>query len=242
LINYIIVPKELLAISMNRCIKESTGQYLCIWNVDDLRTPNSLELMAKVLDEHPEIEFTYGDYIIVNQWLKKEGRLITEPEFERQEFIRSMHLGPFYMWRRRASEKIGYFDEQCLQGADYEYAARLAVEYQGKKTHGLLGYYLDEGLGLSTKRATLQPIERTFIELRYGVYRKLDFWYYKRALKYDLGQVLEGNKLTDIDVLAPHRKAYKESKAWIFYAILRYPFWIIQRVINKLKRMSKGVL
>ena len=25
--------------SMNRCIEYATGDYLCIWNVDDLRTP-----------------------------------------------------------------------------------------------------------------------------------------------------------------------------------------------------------
>ena len=28
-----------IGISMNRCIENATGDYLCIWNVDDLRTP-----------------------------------------------------------------------------------------------------------------------------------------------------------------------------------------------------------
>ncbi len=236
LITHIIVPRELLAISMNRCIKAAQGEYVCIWNIDDLRTENSLELQMKVLDENSEVTFTYGDYIIVNQWQSQQGRLITEPEFEKREFIRSMHLGPFYMWRKSVCEHIGYFDEQCLQGADYELAVRLAVEYEGKKNQGLLGYYLDEGLGLSTKRATLQPIERTFIELRYGVYRKLDFLYYARAKKYRLDEVLEDGKWVPIDTLAPHRNQYVESKWWAVYAVVRYPFWILKRVINKFRR------
>ena len=36
-----------------------------------------------------------------------------------------------------------------------------------------LGYYLNEGLGMSTKPDSKQPLERTAIELRYGV-RVLD--------------------------------------------------------------------
>ena len=33
-----------------------TGDYLCIWNVDDLRTPDSIEVMAKALDENPDVD------------------------------------------------------------------------------------------------------------------------------------------------------------------------------------------
>src|SRR6185436_7035113 len=111
----------------------------------------SLELQMKTLDSNPAVTFTYGDFIIVNQWLKKEGKAVITPEFNKKEFIGSFPEGPFPMWRKSANEKIGYFDEQCLQGADFELFARLSVEYEGKKAQGLLGYYLDEGLGLSTK-------------------------------------------------------------------------------------------
>jgi len=52
---------------MNTCIKEAKGEYVTIWNVDDLRTPNSLEMQMKALDENPDIALTYGDFIIVNK-------------------------------------------------------------------------------------------------------------------------------------------------------------------------------
>ncbi len=236
LLNHIVVPREKLAISTNRAIKAASGEYVCVWNVDDLRTKNSLGLMAQTLDQCPEIGFTYGDYTIINQWQKTEGRYISPPEFEKREFIRGMHLGPFYMWRKNLCNSIGLWDEQCLQGADYEYAARLAVEYEGKKTQGLLGYYLDEGLGLSTKRATLQPIERTFIELRFGAYHKIDFWYLSRAKKYNINHVLTNDVWQDIDALAPQRRKFMESRFWLIYAVLRYPFWLVKRMINKIMR------
>ena len=54
-----------LGISWNRCIENSSGDYLCIWNVDDLRTPDSIEMMAKALDENPDVNFVYGNKLFV---------------------------------------------------------------------------------------------------------------------------------------------------------------------------------
>ena len=117
MVNHIVVSREPLAVSTNRAITAAAGDYACIWNVDDLRSPNSLELMADTLDANPQAGFTYGDYIIVRAWQSQNGRLITEPEFERREFVQSMHLGPFYMWRKQWCQKFGYWDEQFKSGA-----------------------------------------------------------------------------------------------------------------------------
>jgi hypothetical protein len=168
--------------------------------------------------------------------MSKEGRYVAEPEFEKKEFCRSMHLGPFYMWRKKWCEKYGMWDEQFKSGADFDHSIRLALEGEGKKTHGLLGYYLDEGIGLSTGKTPYQPIERTVIELRYGIFSKLDFWYYNRAKEYKLDQLLQNGQWVEILKLVPHANSFKEGKNFFILAILRYPFWLAQRVINKLRR------
>ena len=49
---------------MNRCIDNASGDYLCIWNVDDLRTADSIEQMAKARRK-PDVDFVYGDFTIV---------------------------------------------------------------------------------------------------------------------------------------------------------------------------------
>ncbi len=164
--------------------------------------------------------------------MSQNGKKITSPEFEKKEFRRSMHLGPFYMWRKSACNQIGYFDEQCKQGADFEYAIRLATEYNGGKTQGLLGYYLDEGLGLSTRKNSLRPIEDDFILLRFGVYSKLDLWHLKKSLNYNREQVLTDGEWVDINKLSPHRRQLMESKIWVLYSIFRYPFWMAKRTLN----------
>ena len=154
--------------SMNRCIEYATGDYLCIWNVDDLRTPDSIEVMAKALDENPDVDFVYGNYVIVPRFGGTEGQYVDETGRE-DELTTGMILGPYFMFRKSILEKSGVFDEQLVQGADYDLALRLALNGKGLHLPINLGYYLNEGLGQSTKPNSKQPIERTVIELRYKI-------------------------------------------------------------------------
>ena len=154
--------------SMNRCIEYATGDYLCIWNVDDLRTSDSIEVMAKALDENPDVDFVYGNYVIVPTFGGTEGQYIDETGRE-DELTTGMILGPYFMFRKSILEKSGVFDEQLVQGADYDLALRLALNGKGLHLPINLGYYLNEGLGQSTKPNSKQPIERTVIELRYNI-------------------------------------------------------------------------
>ena len=154
--------------SMNRCIEYATGDYLCIWNVDDLRTPDSIEVMAKALDENPDVDFVYGNYVIVPNFGGTEGQYVDETGRE-DELTTGMILGPYFMFRKSILEKSGVFDEQLVQGADYDLALRLALNGKGLHLPINLVYYLNEGLGQSTKPNSKQPIERTVIELRYNI-------------------------------------------------------------------------
>ena len=154
--------------SMNRCIEYATGDYLCIWNVDDLRTPDSIEVMAKALDDNPDVDFVYGNYTIVPNFGGTDGQYVDESGRE-DELTTGMILGPFFMFRKSLIEKSGIFDEQLIQGADYDLALRLAFNGKGLHLPVNLGYYLNEGLGQSTKPNSKQPIERTVIEMRYNI-------------------------------------------------------------------------
>ena len=154
--------------SMNRCIEYATGDYLCIWNVDDLRTPDSIEVMAKALDDNPDVDFVYGNYTIVPNFGGTQGQYVDETGRE-DELTTGMILGPYFMFRKSILKKSGVFDEQLVQGADYDLALRLAFNGKGLHLPINLGYYLNEGLGQSTKPDSKQPVERTVIELRYDI-------------------------------------------------------------------------
>jgi GT2 family glycosyltransferase len=181
-----------IGVSMNRCIEYSTGDYLCIWNVDDLRTPNSIEIMANTLDENPDVDFVYGNFIIVNSFGSNDGKLVDETGKE-EYLTKGMILGPFFMFRKSAIEKAGMFDEQLVSGADFDLALRLAFNGKGKHIPEILGYYLDEGLGASTRPNSKQPLERTVIELRYSL-NVLEPHLIPAAREYDVENIIFNDK------------------------------------------------
>ena len=158
--------------SMNRCIENATGEYLCIWNVDDLRTPHSIEIMANALDENPDVDIVYGNYKIVSKFGETVGQSVDIKPYI-PELKTGMILGPFFMFRKSLIKKSGLFDEQFTCGADYDLALRLVRNGEALFMSDILGYYLNEGQGQSTKPDSKQPIERTVVELRYNV-RVLD--------------------------------------------------------------------
>ena len=180
-----------IGISMNRCIENATGDYLCIWNVDDLRTPDSIEVMAKTLDDNPDINFVYGNYHIVPRFGSTNGNYVDETG--KEEYLKvGMILGPFFMFRKSALKKSGVFDEQLMSGADYDLALRLAFNGKGLHIPLNLGYYLNDGQGLSTGNRK-QPIERTVIELRYGV-RVLEPHLVPKTREYDVENIIIDDK------------------------------------------------
>ena len=65
---YIEVPREPLSISMNRAILAANGEYIFNWDIDDLRTPNSIELQYKTLSGNDDIMLTYGNFIITKEF------------------------------------------------------------------------------------------------------------------------------------------------------------------------------
>lgn len=190
-IKHIIIPKvDPIGTSMNRCIKEATGELVTIWNVDDLRTPESIESQVKAIQEEGA-DIAIGDYRIVRNFgEKKIGKIISHNNIPESEFKRSMWFGPFVMFKKSLCEKAGYFDEQLRSGADFDLSVRLA--YNGKVTvaKDLLGYYLNEGKGASTRPNSKQPAERTVIELRYGIFDKIDMNYVPATISYSVPTII----------------------------------------------------
>ena len=181
-----------IGISMNRCIEFADGDYLCIWNVDDLRTPDSIEVMANALDQNPDVDFVYGNYHIVPYFGGTQGQYVDETGRE-EELTTGMILGPYFMFRKSLLEKSGVFDEQLVQGADYDLALRLAFNGKGLHLPVNLGYYLNEGLGQSTKPNSKQPIERTVIEMRYNI-PVLEPHLISQAETYDIKNIIVDEK------------------------------------------------
>lgn len=187
----IVNPVEAIGPSMNRCIKEADGEYVAIWNIDDLRTEDSLEQQFKVLEKNPDIGVVYGDYYIVGSSGSKDGKLVSHSKIPESEATRSMFWGPYVMFRKSLCNVAGYFDEQLKSGADFDLCVRLAFHTRAMMASGTLGYYLVEGLGASNRPGNLQALEATVICLRYGIYDKINYQYLDKVVNYDIDKIVQ---------------------------------------------------
>jgi hypothetical protein len=213
LINNSVMP---LYSSWNRCIINSKGKYLTIWNIDDLRTKNSIELQHNLI-KNDHIGFVYGNYTIVKKFGSINGTFINHKKINQTELTSSMILGPFFMFKKSLCKKIGFFDEQFKVAGDFDFAIRLALQSKGKLVNENLGYYLNAQKGLSTKLNSIQPIEKDIICMRYGIFEKVDI---KKSLSdfmnYNLQCLLYKKKFI------PIQKFYKNYQFYIKKKILDF--------------------
>ena len=208
------IPRESLYASWNRAIAQSHGEYLACWNADDLRSPDSLERMARTLNDQPQAGWTYGDFVLSRSFGTLAGRLVATPEWTSDLATRGAIGGPFFMWRRSLLQSVGWFDEQFRSGGDFDYTVRLTLGSIGQRTPGTIGYFLDEHSGLSTS-GNLQPIERTVVQLRYGIYETLDWLYVHSALQYRVRHLLQpGGHWVPVNELAADYDALIASRRY----------------------------
>ncbi len=242
-------PVAPIGTSMNTCIREASGKYLTIWNVDDLRTPDSIELQVKALEEKNG-DISYGNYEIVRKFVPAgtlRGTLVDHSPIPESEFTRSMIFGPFIMFKKSLTEHAGLFDEQLVSGADFDLSIRLAFNGKAVMADGLLGYYLNEGKGASTRPDSKQKLDRTLIELRYGIYDKIDYDLVPKASTLDIHHVIVDGVPHLIDVFVPNYRAVIKERLdiWAAGGLKRYAIkkvFQIEKIKFKVKSIVKKML
>jgi hypothetical protein len=214
-VQLLTVAREPLYRSWNRGIAATTAPLIALANVDDLRTPSGLEAQVEALEADPGALFAYGPYAVSTQFPPDPAtaRPVTAVEFEQEEFTRSMHAGPFFVWRRSDDPATRFFDEQLKVGGDMDLAIRLAVRGHALPVSEPLGWYYDGGTGLSTGGDT-QPIERTVLELRYGIYDKVEVEWVAQASEYVIPQLLQpdGSWLPLDEVIPSYREWLRDRR------------------------------
>jgi GT2 family glycosyltransferase len=202
-----------LGVSWNECIKTACGDFLTIWNIDDLRTPKSIESQSNLLSNNLNTNIVYGNYIVVDSFGKTTGKLIEHKNIPDSEFARSMVWGPFFMFRKSLLKKTGYFDEQFKSALDLDFCIRASTHGEAKFLDENLGYFLNAGKGLSTRPDSLNNAERTTIELRYGIYDKIDYNQMPKATtNYSIPYLLQNNKWKHVSHFISKYELFIENK------------------------------
>ena len=197
--------------SWNLCAKNAKGKYLAVWNVDDLRTKNSIEMQFNLINSS-DTGFVYGNYTDVIKFGDQDGIFVDFSKFKKDELLRSMILGPFYMFKKDLWSKIGFFDEQFKIAGDFDFALRLALVSKGRMVVENLGYYLNSQKGLSTKPNRLQNIEKDQICFRYGIFDKIEKKNLQYLLSFEVKNLLYNGRFTLINKFLKNYNQFVEKR------------------------------
>ena len=143
--------------TMNLGLKKASGEFVTLWNIDDTRKNNALEILARNLSVDNNVHLVYADsYQTVKEnetFTKNSANQMYEHstfEFSKENMIKCLP-GPMPMWKKEMTDKVGSFDETLKFAGDWDMWLRCVDQgYKFKKIHGTMGLYYFNPSGLST--------------------------------------------------------------------------------------------
>ena len=166
----------------NLAITKCTSPYITNMNIDDLRSPDSLEAQVKFMQSHPWVDVGYQDFFylldrdldwasVVNVGAKSKSPAVTLTELA-WFGINPPHNGP--IWKRELHARLGLFDENLRSAGDYEFWMRV-VSGGGifaKMSESTVGYFLNPD-GMSTSVDSPSSHEEIEVQKKYRSMIKL---------------------------------------------------------------------
>ena len=157
----------------NFCIKNTNGDFLTNWNVDDRKTPWSLEIMRDALVLDKDIDLVYGDTVISTSpnedWsnIKSTNTYICNETNNWKDLLQNNNPHCMPMWRRTLHDRFGFFDESYLTASDADLWLKAAKNgAKMRKIHDTTGIYYHNPKGRSSDPTTLKTMIEEVNEMR----------------------------------------------------------------------------
>jgi glycosyltransferase involved in cell wall biosynthesis len=152
--------------AVNRAIARVRGEYLWIFDDDDIAVPENLERHLSVLEANPEVDFTYSGCVILQT--HPDGRVeqkvpLPMPDVPEDEMFSRMLEQNFMqlqamLVRTRCYREIGLFDPQLNLCDDYDINLRLTRRFNGRRLNTPSFLFRQHG-GLRGRPGALFPPE-----------------------------------------------------------------------------------
>jgi glycosyltransferase involved in cell wall biosynthesis len=160
----------------NRAILQASSAFITNMNVDDIRSPDSLEKQVSFMENHKWADVGYADfYYLLDKeldWTSIEniGERSNVPPASLIGMacfgINPPHNGP--IWRRDLHDRFGLFDEKLKSAGDYEFWMRIISMGACflKMPETTIGYFLNPN-GMSTNVNSPSTGEENDLQIEY---------------------------------------------------------------------------
>jgi len=165
-VEYVAKPNGGKSSALNLGLQYATGEFIWIFDDDDIAEPDALARLVKALQENPRCGFAYGDYDLFTT--EVNGRmsrttvsfpLVNSANLYLALMERSFILQQGLLVRKACYEEIGSFDETLIRSQDLDMMLRLARRYTGIKVEGI-AFHLRQHQGVRGSNASRVPAKR----------------------------------------------------------------------------------
>jgi glycosyltransferase involved in cell wall biosynthesis len=115
--------------ALNTGMRHATTGYVCVLHCDDLLDPTAIAVLARWIDDRPDIDYFYSSRMFVDE----EGRPLSgvyaaRPFHDVRELERGCPVKPLHCWRLDSALAIGGMDETfgLHGGDDYDFVWSMA--------------------------------------------------------------------------------------------------------------------
>ncbi len=171
-IRWIVQPHQGQAHAVNHGIRMSTGDYLAYFDADDLMLPKKLEVQARYLDEHPEVDVVYTDL-----YCTEPGSGTTRRKYEPIDpFVllqRCCVCRITVMCRRVCVQTVGLFNEHITGSDDWDMWVRMSERCRMAYLDQALSEYRIHGENISrVRRKRLDHVRWARVVILHGAWAR----------------------------------------------------------------------
>ena len=182
-VDYIETNQVGKAAALNAGLGLVNGEYVWIFDDDDVAFPDALERFAAPLESNSEYGFSYSTYLSALTQLEDNriGSILCESKFpdlpNQNMFIPLMErnfLGGASLFARTdCYHRVGNFDPKLIRSEDYEMALRISRQFTGVRVAGGPTFYYRQHQGL--RGSTSDRFEAKFRSVKWLKYDQIIF-------------------------------------------------------------------
>lgn len=130
--------------AINKGLRWSQGEIIAYLNSDDLFLPGAISVSVDAFEQNPDADLVYGDCILIDSKGEQIGDVGYGKPFDLLRVLSGRVSMPqqTMFWRKRATDKIGLFDDKLHYVMDVDYWLRMvAVGLKPLYVSGVRGGY-----------------------------------------------------------------------------------------------------